>query len=239
MVAAWPPIAPKAGVSTPSGIAGTEILVLYGYLGYLGFIWSGTVFNTTDQMNIACRSSRSSVTSRSSNASTSPCISFFSFQKSRFPVDVYRKEAIQNDFLCYSVVLSFFPQLIAGPIVHHSEIFPQLRNSSNLKFNRKGFSIGLSQFAIGLFKKVIIADSLAQFVDPIFSEAAPTLGFSSLDYTVGVVAFSLQIYFDCSAYSDMALGLGRRFSIKLPDNFNSHYKDTSIIEFWRGWHMTW
>lgn len=165
-------------------------------------------------------------------------ISFFTFQQIAFLVDAYYGKTERVDLLRYCVFVSFFPQLIAGPIVHHAEIFPQLKKSSSLYFDAKNFSIGLSQFTIGLFKKVIIADSLMHFTNPIFSESTAALGFSSLDYTAGVVAFSLQIYFDFSAYSDMAIGIGRMFSVRLPENFNSPYKASSIIDFWRRWHIT-
>ncbi len=165
-------------------------------------------------------------------------ISFFTFQQIAFLVDAFHGKLKQIDFLRYCVFVSFFPQLIAGPIVHHSEIFPQLKSAGTFRFNSKHFAIGLSQFSIGLFKKVIIADSLAQLADPVFAESAANWGFTSLDHTVAVAAFSLQIYFDFSAYSDMALGLGRMFSIRLPNNFNSPYKASSIIEFWQRWHMT-
>ena len=165
-------------------------------------------------------------------------ISFFTFQQVAFLVDAYQAKVKQIDFLRYCVFVSFFPQLIAGPIVHHTEIFPRLIDSARFRFNSSDFSQGLSQFGIGLFKKVIIADSLAIFANPIFAESASSVGFSSLDYTVGVIAFGLQIYFDFSAYSDIAIGLGKMFSINLPVNFESPYKSTSIIDFWRRWHIT-
>ncbi len=163
-------------------------------------------------------------------------ISFFTFQQIAFLVDSSRGNVKRIDPLRYAVFVSFFPQLIAGPIVHHSEIFPQLSDKKR-EADTAQIGLGLSRFAMGLFKKVMIADQLGHFVTLVFDQPA-SVEFSAMDYSVSLFAFSLQIYFDFSAYSDMAIGLGQMFGIKLPENFNSPYKASNIIDFWRRWHMT-
>lgn len=163
-------------------------------------------------------------------------ISFFTFQQIAFLVDASQGKVQRIDLLRYAVFVSFFPQLIAGPIVHHTEIFPQLTEKKS-SVSTEQISLGLSRFAMGLFKKVLIADQLGHFVTLVFDQPA-TVEFSALDYSVSLLAFSLQIYFDFSAYSDMAIGLGKMFGIQLPENFNSPYKARSIIDFWRRWHIT-
>lgn len=164
-------------------------------------------------------------------------ISFITFQKIAFLVDAHRGLVRNFTILNYIFFVTFFPQLIAGPIVHHAEIMPQLASVSRRNI-RIDFSIGISIFIIGLFKKVVIADGLSIYADAGYSmlTAGHTLNFISAWITV--ISYSLQLYFDFSAYSDMAIGLGRMFGIRLPLNFYSPYKATSIIDFWRRWHMT-
>lgn len=165
-------------------------------------------------------------------------ISFFTLQQVAYLVDVYRRRADEPSFLHYCLFVTFFPQLIAGPIVHHSEMLPQFRRAEAFRFRSDDFSEGLTIFLLGLFKKAVIADALAGFADPVFAAvdqgAAPTF-YAAWTATL---AFSFQIYFDFSAYSDMAIGLARMFSIRLPMNFESPYRAAGIIEFWRRWHMT-
>jgi D-alanyl-lipoteichoic acid acyltransferase DltB (MBOAT superfamily) len=165
-------------------------------------------------------------------------ISFFIFQKIAYLVDAYRHEVRGYSLTDYSLFVTFFPQLIAGPIVHHREVVPQFSGQRAWRPSAADFSVGLTQFALGLFKKVILADGVAQFANPIFdaarSGALPSFG----DSWIGALAYTFQLYFDFSGYSDMALGLGRLFGIKLPQNFNSPYKAASIADFWRRWHMT-
>ncbi len=162
-------------------------------------------------------------------------ISFFTFQQLSFVISVYKKEEKVEDILTYSLFVSFFPQLVAGPIVSYSEMIPQFLDKSRRRFNIDNFSAGLYVFVLGVFKKIVIADTLNIFVnngytqDEIISAAAGWV--VSLSYT-------LQIYFDFSGYSDMAIGLGKMFNIDLPLNFNSPYKSASISEFWKRWHMT-
>ncbi len=164
-------------------------------------------------------------------------ISFYTFQQVAYVVDVWRGVAVERDFLRYALFVSFFPQLIAGPIVHHGEITPQLGHLRERSF-APDLTVGISIFAIGLAKKILLADSFALLASPVFDGAAggTTPGLAAA--WLGVIAYGLQIYFDFSAYSDMAIGLGRMFGIVLPINFASPYKSRSIIEFWRRWHIT-
>ncbi|WP_417382832.1 MBOAT family O-acyltransferase [Gimesia sp.] len=166
-------------------------------------------------------------------------ISFFTFQQISYLVDLYRKEAKLYPFLQYFTFVTFFPQLIAGPIIHHKEIFPQL-NERYLNRNKIGanLAIGGTLFCLGLIKKLGIADSVAPFADDLFNMSGVGYTPPLLDAWLGVGAYSLQIYFDFSGYSDMALGLARMFGIRLPLNFYSPYRATNIVDFWRCWHIT-
>jgi alginate O-acetyltransferase complex protein AlgI len=166
-------------------------------------------------------------------------ISFFTFQQITYLVDVYRGEATEQSFLRYCLFVTFFPQLIAGPIVHHKEMLPQFLLNSSRYLTKKNLAIGFTIFAIGLFKKVIIADGVATYATPVFVGAAdPQITLTMVEAWIGALAFSFQVYFDFSGYSDMAIGLARMFGVRLPLNFNSPYKSTSIIDFWRRWHIT-
>jgi D-alanyl-lipoteichoic acid acyltransferase DltB (MBOAT superfamily) len=162
-------------------------------------------------------------------------ISFFTFQQIAYLVDSYRQETKEYDFLNYALFVTFFPQLIAGPIVHHKEMMPQFANKWNMVRNYRNIALGLFIFSIGLFKKVVIADTFAVWATAGF-DTATTLNFfeawaTSLSYT-------FQLYFDFSGYTDMAIGIALLFNIKLPINFNSPYKATNIQDFWRRWHIT-
>jgi len=164
-------------------------------------------------------------------------ISFFTFQQIAYLVDVMRGAKVERDIVSYTLFVSFFPHLIAGPLVHHAEMIPQFKRG------RTGRSAvlaarGLAIFAAGLFKKVVIADNLAQFVTPVFAHLDAGGGVTTPWAWLATLAYSLQIYFDFSGYSDMAVGLALMFGIRLPVNFRSPYKATSIIEFWRRWHIT-
>ena len=162
-------------------------------------------------------------------------ISFFTFQQIAYLVDSYKKETNEYSFLNYALFVSFFPQLIAGPIVHHKEMMPQFMNVSNKVKNYRNIAMGLFIFSIGLFKKVVIADTFAVWATQGF-DVASTLNLfeawaTSLSYT-------FQLYFDFSGYTDMAIGLALLFNIRLPINFNSPYKATNIQDFWRRWHIS-
>jgi len=165
-------------------------------------------------------------------------ISFFTFQKIAYLVDAYRGRVRGYNFLDYCLFVTFFPQLIAGPIVHHSEVMPQFTKKEDYRLNAGDLSVGVTQFLFGLFKKVIIADRMALYATPIFEAASRGAAPTFLDGWIAALAYTFQLYFDFSGYSDMALGLGRMFGIKLPLNFNSPYKAANITEFWRRWHMT-
>ena len=166
-------------------------------------------------------------------------ISFFTFQQIAFLVDCFRGLNSKYSFINYLLFVTSFPQLIAGPIVHHSEVMPQFNKlfiTKNIIF--KNLTIGLSIFIIGLFKKVVFADNLSLLVDPVFDNSEIYSNLTIFQAWLATLSYGLQIYFDFSGYSDMAIGLGRIFGIKLPKNFNSPYKSFSIIEFWKRWHIT-
>ncbi len=164
-------------------------------------------------------------------------ISFFTFQQIAFLVDARRGEVPRVKFDSYALFVLFFPQLIAGPIVHHKEMMPQFAHKS-ISFISNHFFVGINLFIIGLFKKAVLGDGIAPYSTMVFDAAAQGADITLLDAWAGTMAYTLQIYFDFSGYSDMACGLGRMFGIILPINFNSPYKAASIIEFWRRWHMT-
>lgn len=162
-------------------------------------------------------------------------ISFFTFQQIGFLVDAYKGRVTDFRFTNYVLFVVFFPQLIAGPIVQHKDVIPQFKQKETFQINYKNLTIGLFVFAAGLFKKVVIADSIALWATPGFDEAATLTFFEAWG---SALAYTFQLYFDFSGYSEMAIGLGLMFNIKLPINFNSPYKANSIIDFWRSWHMT-
>ena len=162
-------------------------------------------------------------------------ISFFTFTQIAYLVDCYKDKVKEYDFIRYALFVTYFPHLLAGPILHHSEMMPQFANIRNKTKNYRNIAMGLFLFSIGLFKKVVIADTFAVWVNAGF-DTATTLSFfeawaTSLSYT-------FQLYFDFSGYTDMAIGVSLMFNIKLPINFNSPYKALDIQDFWRKWHMT-
>ena len=165
-------------------------------------------------------------------------ISFFTFQQIAYLVDVHRGLAGRSNFISYGLFVSFFPQLIAGPIVHHKEMMPQFADISQGIRMSRCFAAGVTIFVLGLFKKVVIADNLALAATPMFSAAQAGIEPNFFSAWSGALAYTFQIYFDFSGYSDMAIGLALMFGVRLPANFNSPYKATSIIEFWSCWHMT-
>ena len=162
-------------------------------------------------------------------------ISFFTFQQIAYLVDSYREETKEYDFLNYANFVTFFPQLIAGPIVHHKEMMSQFTTNRNKIINYKNIALGLFIFSIGLFKKVVIADTFAVWATAGFG-TAETLNL--LEAWATSLSYTFQLYFDFSGYADMAIGAALLFNIKLPINFNSPYKATNIQDFWRRWHIT-
>jgi D-alanyl-lipoteichoic acid acyltransferase DltB (MBOAT superfamily) len=163
-------------------------------------------------------------------------ISFFTFTQISYLVDVYRDRHVHYRFLDYCLFVVFFPHLIAGPIVRHWEIIPQFATRA-FRVNRDNFGVGVALFFIGLFKKYA-ADSVALYADAVYNGATQGQPLTTFDAWIGTVCFALQIYFDFSSYSDMAIGLARMFGIKFPHNFDSPYKATSVIVFWERWHRT-
>ncbi len=163
-------------------------------------------------------------------------ISFFTFQLIAYLVDCYRREMHQYDFVNYLLFITFFPQLIVGPIIHHSEVVPQFENQENLKLNFDHIALGLFLFSIGCAKKILLADPMTTDAQTFFNNVPRHANiaiawFSSFEYTI-------SYYFDLSGYADMAIGLGWMFNIRIPQNFDSPYKARNFQDYWRRWHMT-
>jgi D-alanyl-lipoteichoic acid acyltransferase DltB (MBOAT superfamily) len=140
--------------------------------------------------------------------------------------------------LHYILFVSYFPHLVAGPILHHKEMMPQFNLKHIYRFNMNDFLLGISLFSAGLFKKVVFADNLSGYADAVFNSADAGTALTATQAWCGAISYSLQLYFDFSGYSDMAIGLARMVGIRFPLNFFSPYRATSVIEFWRRWHMT-
>lgn len=165
-------------------------------------------------------------------------ISFFTFQQIIFLKDIRSRAVSDFTFTKYLFCVTFFPHLIAGPIIKYKNILTQLYSRAFFTFSPVYASAGVTWLLLGLFKKVLVADSLAPYAGKAFGLAAQGGGLTPLDAWIGSLAYTFQIYFDFSGYSDMAIGLGLLFKIELPVNFNSPYKATSIVDFWRRWHIT-
>lgn len=164
-------------------------------------------------------------------------ISFITFQKIAFLIDVHGGRIQSFSLRDYGLFVMFFPQLIAGPIVHYREMMPQFQQAA-CRFDKENVAVGLSLFVFGLFKKVVLADGISEHVSPIYEMATAGAEVSLFPAWIAAIGFTLQIYFDFSGYSDMALGLARFFGVRLPANFDSPLKATSIIDFWLRWHIT-
>jgi D-alanyl-lipoteichoic acid acyltransferase DltB (MBOAT superfamily) len=169
-------------------------------------------------------------------------ISFFTFTQIAFLVDTYQDKVKEYNFIHYVLFVTYFPHLIAGPVLHHKDMMPQFAHTATYRINWDHVATGLLLFTLGLCKKVLWADSLAPFATAIFDGTQHGMLTGTLptiyEAWSGALAYTLQIYFDFSGYTDMALGIALMFNIRLPINFNSPYKSTSIIEFWRRWHIT-
>ncbi len=161
-------------------------------------------------------------------------ISFFTFTQIAYLVDLKQGAAEPEPLLNYSLFVTFFPHLIAGPILNHNEMMPQFRQERRYRLDRDDVALGLTWFTMGMFKKVMVADRISPVADTVFAD--PHTGI--VNAWIGALTYSLQLYFDFSGYSDMAVGLARMFSIRFPLNFNSPYKASNIIDFWQRWHMT-
>ncbi len=206
-------------------LAVTADLLLLAYYKYANFF--------LDNVNIALG------TSASLGTIILPLgISFFTFTQIAFLVDAWQGKAREYSFVHYGLFVTWFPHLIAGPILHHREMMPQFGQPATYRPDYDNIAAGLTIFVIGLFKKVVIADGVAAYVAPVFD--APQAGqvLTFLEAWCGALAYTFQLYFDFSGYSDMAVGLSLMFGIRLPVNFHSPYKAANIIEFWRRWHMT-
>jgi D-alanyl-lipoteichoic acid acyltransferase DltB (MBOAT superfamily) len=165
-------------------------------------------------------------------------ISFYTFTQITYLVDAARGRTPSYTFLEYALFVSFFPHLIAGPIVHHWQLLPQFQNRNWFAFDHDKMAAGITLFVMGLGKKVIFADSVAPFASPVFDAAAAGAALTFVEAWGGVLAYTLQLYFDFSGYSDMAIGLALMFGVRFPVNFDSPYKAVNIVEFWRRWHIT-
>ncbi|MBI2224886.1 MAG: MBOAT family protein [Betaproteobacteria bacterium] len=165
-------------------------------------------------------------------------ISFFTFTQIAFLADTYYGKAREYNFVHYSLFVTYFPHLIAGPVLHHAEMMPQFGLPITYRFSFENTAVGITIFVIGLFKKVMIADEVGAYARPVFDAAAAGAELTLLEAWCGALAYTFQLYFDFSGYSDMAIGLSRLFGVVLPLNFHSPYKAVNIIDFWRRWHMT-
>ena len=165
-------------------------------------------------------------------------ISFFTFTQIAYLVDTYQGKVKEYNFIHYVLFVTYFPHLIAGPILHHREMMPQFAHSSSYKINWEHVANGLMLFTLGLCKKTLLADALAPYANGVFGGVESGILPTTYEAWAGALAYTLQLYFDFSGYTDMALGIALLFNIKLPINFDSPYKATSIIDFWRRWHMT-
>jgi alginate O-acetyltransferase complex protein AlgI len=165
-------------------------------------------------------------------------ISFFTFTQISFLVDVHRGITREYNFYHYLLFVTYFPHLIAGPVLHHKQMMPQFAEPETYRLNPKNIAIGLTIFAIGLSKKVLIADNLAPSANRIFSAAEAGVVVTFFDAWAGALAYTFQLYFDFSGYSDMAIGLALLFNVRMPLNFDAPYRATSIADFWRRWHIS-
>ncbi|MBK9161559.1 MAG: MBOAT family protein [Nitrosomonadales bacterium] len=165
-------------------------------------------------------------------------ISFFTFTQIAFLVDTWQGKVREYNFVHYLLFVTYFPHLIAGPVLHHREMMPQFAHAATYRFNYENMAVGATIFFIGLFKKVVLADGLSVYVGPVFDAPAAGVTLTFVEAWGGALCYTLQLYFDFSGYSDMAIGLSRMFGVVLPLNFHSPYKAVNIIEFWRRWHMT-
>jgi len=165
-------------------------------------------------------------------------ISFFTFTQIAFLVDAHQGKAREYNLVHYGLFVTYFPHLIAGPILHHGEMMPQFAQREIYRPQHDLIAAGLTLFVLGLAKKVLIADGVAPYVAPVFDAPGAGVTLTMLEAWCGALAYTFQLYFDFSGYSDMAVGLSLLFGVRLPVNFHSPYKAVNMIDFWRRWHMT-
>ncbi len=197
-------------------------VLLLGYFKYADFFIENFNFVSGSEINLL-------------HLALPLAISFFTFQQIAYLADSYRRETKEYDFLNYSLFVTFFPQLIAGPIVHHKEMMPQFAAKETKSINYRNIVLGIFIFSMGLFKKVVIADSFSKWANYGYNHAE---SLSILEGWITSFSYSFQLYFDFSGYTDMAIGLALLFNIRIPINFNSPYKAKNIQDFWRRWHIT-
>ena len=200
-------------------------LILIGYFKYTNFLINSINNIAHTNWNI-------------NNIVLPLAISFFTLQQIAYLVDIYNKKIKVGNFLDYSLFVTFFPQLIAGPIVHYKELAFQFNRREIFDVNLSSFKIGLTIFVFGLFKKVVLADNLSLVSSPLFELASQDLTLTFLESWIAAISYTFQLYFDFSGYSDMAIGSARMLGIILPINFYSPYISVNIREFWRRWHIT-
>jgi alginate O-acetyltransferase complex protein AlgI len=165
-------------------------------------------------------------------------ISFFTFTQIAFLADSYMKGVREVRFAHYGLFVTYFPHLVAGPVLHHAQMMPQFGRAETYRFQSVLFASGLAIFALGLVKKVVLADGISPYADAVFNGAAAGSAPTFAEGWIGALAYTFQLYYDFSGYSDMAIGLSLMVNVRLPFNFDSPYKSLSISEFWRRWHMT-
>ncbi len=165
-------------------------------------------------------------------------ISFFTFTQIAFLADAWRKGVRECKFVHYGLFVTYFPHLIAGPVLHHAQMMPQFRDAATYRFNTGNFTAGLTIFALGLFKKIVLADGISPYADVVFKAADAGASPDFAEAWLAALAYTMQLYFDFSGYSDMAIGLSWMFNVSLPFNFNSPYRATNISDFWRRWHIS-
>jgi D-alanyl-lipoteichoic acid acyltransferase DltB (MBOAT superfamily) len=165
-------------------------------------------------------------------------ISFFTFQQIAYIVEVFKDRRAADSLTDYCLFVLFFPHLIAGPITHHKEMLPQFKQAGHGPLPHVFITVGVTVFILGIAKKVLLADTLASIANPVFAAAHRGEALDAASAWLGALAYTFQLYFDFSGYSDMAIGLALLFGIRMPVNFASPYKSTSIIEFWRRWHIS-
>lgn len=197
-------------------------LTLIFFYKYFNFL-SDIIFTTSHKMNLVIPLG----------------ISFYTFTQIAYLTDIYKnKIGRDNSFLSYFLFVTYFPHLIAGPVLHHKSMINQFSEKINYHLNYKNIFIGILFFTIGLSKKVLIADHLIPYVTPVFDAISQGEVITPLECWCGAIAYTFQLYFDFSGYSDMAIGLSKLFNFELPFNFNAPYQATSIIDFWRRWHIS-
>lgn len=165
-------------------------------------------------------------------------ISFYTFTQIAYLVDTWQGKVSETRPVHYGLFVTYFPHLIAGPVLHHAQMMPQFGNPAVYRFNGAHFSAGVAIFCIGLFKKIVLADGIAPYADAVFAPVDAGAHAGALEAWIGALAYTLQLYFDFSGYSDMAVGLSWMFNIRLPFNFDSPYKALNISDFWRRWHIS-